>query len=204
VQVNPIYVPLPKKVKDISNDLARDLRAELASGKELVAILAGTRAAKVRQMAGGAVYLEDGSWERVHDEKLDALGEIIDEQQGRPIMVFYWYRHELERIKQRFPQARELTDIKEWNAGNIEVLLVHPASAGHGLNLQHGGSDVVWFTLPWWELFTQGNGRLARPGQREKTVMAHVLLAGETDLAIFQDLKAQEQAEAKLIETVRI
>lgn len=206
VKVNPIYVPLPPAVRKHTDELARDLRTELASGKQLVAIMSGARASKVRQMAGGAVYLADGSWEKIHDEKMDALAEIIDEQQGRPLIVFYWFRHELERMQVRFPQARTLTasNIDEWNAGKIEVLLVHPASAGHGLNLQFGGSEIVWYSLPWWELFTQGNGRLARPGQREKTVMAHVLLAGEGDVAILQHLREQEEAEQKLIQYTRI
>lgn len=207
VQVNPIYVPLPAHVKKLADELARELRVELASGRELVALLAGTRASKVRQMAGGAVYHEDGTWERVHDEKLDALEEVVEEQQGRPLIVFYWFRHELERLRARFPQARTLDDSggeDAWNRGEVEVLLMQPASAAHGLNLQFGGSDAVWYSLPWWELFTQGNGRLARPGQKSKTVMAHVLVAGEVDVAILQHLREQEAAEKKLIEFTRI
>jgi hypothetical protein len=202
VQVNEIYVPLPAGVRKLGNDLAREMRAELASGRELVAVMAGARAAKMRQLASGAVYLEDGRWEEVHSAKMDALEEIIEEQQGRPLLVFYWFRHELERMQARFPQLRTLThgNIEEWNTGKIEVLAVHPASAGHGLNLQFGGSDVVWYSLPWWELFTQGNGRLARPGQKDPFVMAHVLLAGDGDVAILQHLRECEAAERRLLD----
>jgi hypothetical protein len=207
VQINKIHVELPKEVRDLASDLARDLKVELASGAELLALSSGTRAQKVRQMAGGAVYTEGGAWERIHDEKLDALEELAGEAQGRPLLVFYWYRHELERILVRFPQARTLDDtsIDDWNAGKVEMLVVHPASAGHGLNLQFGGSDVVWYTLPWsWDLFSQSNARLARHGQKGPTVMAHLLLAGDVDLAVLQLLEEKAARELKLVSSVRI
>ncbi len=204
VVVNQVHVSLPRHVRDLSARLARELRVRLASGEDLVALSSGTLAQKVRQLAGGAVYLDGARWERVHDEKLDALAEVVDGAQGRPLLVFYWYRHELERILARFPQARAL-DADAWNRGEIEVMVVHPASAGHGLNLQFGGSDIAWYTLPWpYELFVQGCARLARPGQRERSVVANVLLAGETDLAVLQFLRERAEAEARLSAAVRL
>lgn len=207
VRVNPIRVQVDKAVAKLSEDLASEMRVWLKSGAELIALSSGTRAAKVRQMAGGAVYIDNGSWEHVHDHKLDAVQEVLDEQQGDPVLLFYWYKHELERLKARFPQAREVNaeSIDAWNRGEVELLLAHPASAGHGLNLQHGGSHVLWFTLPWsWELFSQACARLARPGQTAAEVMAHVLLAGEVDEVVLSVLREKEEEERRLLEAVTI
>lgn len=208
VRFNPIHVDLPKSVRDLSDELARELRVQLASGADLIALSSSTRATKVRQMAGGAVYLADGSWEDIHSEKLDALGDIIEELQGEPVLVFYWFKHERERLLKRFPQAREISEknIEAWNKREIEVMLAHPASAGHGLNLQFGGHNIVWYTLPWsWIFFSQSNGRLPRPGQSSPFVISHVLLAGDGDLAVYEFLLQEAaQAQRDVMEAVRI
>lgn len=212
VQVNPIYIDLPKYVKDLSAELARELRVWMKSGVELEALSTSTLATKVRQMAGGAVYIDlakgFGPWEEVHTEKLDALEDIVDELQGKPVLVFYWFKHELARLLKRFPQARVIKgklEEDEWNAGKIEIGLMHPASAGHGLNLQFGGFNQVWYTLPWsWIFYSQANGRLPRPGQLSPFVMSHCLLAGDADTAILEALRGFQRASELAKEYVKL
>jgi hypothetical protein len=208
VQLNPIHVDLPREVAKISEELARELRVELASGADLIALSSSTRAQKTRQMAGGAVYLSDGeTWEEIHTEKLEALEDLIDELQGEPVLVYYWYRHERERMLKRFPQAVNITteNVDLWNQGKLEMMLAHPASAGHGLNLQFGGHNIVWYTLPWsWIFFSQGNGRLPRPGQKSPFVMGHVLLAGESDLAVYEFLAEMKIVQERTMKAVQI
>jgi SNF2 family DNA or RNA helicase len=133
---------------------------------------------KLMQVCSGASYDDTGKWRRLHDRRLDMLAEI-HEAHDRPTLVFVSFRHEIERIKERFPSAKELTAdrIDAWNAGDIEMLIAHPASAGHGVNLQAGSDTLVWFSLPWSaELYAQANARLARQGQTG-TVTIHVLLS---------------------------
>jgi hypothetical protein len=137
---------------------------------------------KLQQVLSGAVYMGDvaGTWQLLHDTRLDALDEI-HAAHDRPTLVFVTFRHEVARILARFPYARELKAdlIDDWNAGRIEMLVAHPASAGHGVNLQYGSDTIVWFSLPWSaELFTQANARLARQGQRH-TVTVHILLSAD-------------------------
>ncbi len=205
VKVNVIEVELPRAVRELSDRLAKDLQVQLASGEDLVALSGGAVAQKVRQMAGGAVYLTTGGpWETVHDEKINALEEVVEELQGEPVLVFYWFQHERERILKRFPQAADL-DIETWNRRGQEIALAHPASAGHGLNLQTGGHNICWYTLPWsLELWQQANGRLARHGQPSPFVMAHVLLAGAADLAVLHALREKEAGQTALLDTVRL
>lgn len=210
LRVNPVHVPLPREVAKLSEDLAKDLRIQLANGADLIALSAGTRATKVRQIAGGAVYVDPVTkeWAKVHDHKLDALEEVIESLQGEPTMVAYWFGHERERILERFPHARELRtkeDERDWNAGKIEILLVHPASVGHGLNLQFGGHTIIWFTLPHsHEMWEQLNGRLARPGQVSPFTMAHILLAGATDLAVLANLEEKRTGQDRVKAATRI
>jgi hypothetical protein len=210
LRVNLIEVPLPREVEKLSEDLARELRAELPSGTELLALGASTRAGKVRQMAGGAVYIDTvrGTWESVHEEKLDALEEVVEGLQGEPALVAYWYKHERERILKRFPQARELKnkqDEADWNAGKIEILLVHPASVGHGLNLQFGGHTIIWYTIPFsHEMWEQTNGRIARPGQVSPFTMAHVLIAGPADHAVLAMLQEKREGQDRIKRAVTI
>ncbi len=134
---------------------------------------------KLQQVCSGASYNDTGTWTRLHDRRLDMLGEI-HAGHDKPTLVFIGYKHELERIRERFPYARELTSalIEPWNRGEIEMLVAHPASAGHGINLQGGSDTIVWFSLPWSaELFAQGNARIARQGQRSRTVTIHLITA---------------------------
>jgi hypothetical protein len=162
---------------------------------------------KLMQVCSGASYDDTGNWRQLHDRRLDMLQEL-HEAHDRPTSVFVTFRHEIERIRERFPFAEELTAqrIDAWNRGEIEMLLAHPASAGHGVNLQHGSDTIVWFSLPWSaELFAQANARLARQGQK-RTVTVHVLLSvGRIDeiahRVVHRRLVEQEQLIEALQET---
>lgn len=204
---NPISVELPAEVRRLGDELTHELRARLASGEDLVAISSGTRAQKFRQLAGGAVYLDEERWEEVHGAKLAALGEVLDELQGQPVLIGYWYRHERERILREFPQVRELNalNVELWNQGKVEAMLIHPASAGHGINLQGGGHNITWFTVPWsWEMYSQTCARLARHGQRSRFVMSHVLCAGAADVAVLQALHEKKWTDQRLKDYVEV
>jgi hypothetical protein len=217
LRVNEIRVPLPSRVLEMSRELADDLVTEMASGAELTAFSGNVAAMKVRQMAGGAVYLDPPTVlgeppprvrgvEHVHDEKLNALADLVDELQGAPLLTFYWFRHERERILKRFPQAVDIDApdaMARWNRGEIEMLLAHPASAGHGLNLQHGGHHICWFTLPYsLEMWKQAHGRLIRHGQVSPWVMAHVLLAGRADEVVLAALHRKRIVEDALLDAM--
>jgi hypothetical protein len=159
---------------------------------------------KLMQVCSGAVYDDHGSWQRLHDRRLDMLAGI-HEGHDRPTLVFVTFRHEMERIQRRFSVARELSPdlIEPWNAGEIEMLLAHPASAGHGINLQHGSDTIVWFSLPWSaELFAQANARLVRQGQTA-TVSIHVMLvAGKIDELAHRVVHRRLVEQDRLIEAL--
>ena len=164
--------------------------------------------------ASGAVYItdEDGqpldTWEEVHRLKLDALQEILDEQQGDGVLCFYWYEHDLVRLRQAFPFAREASEgaaLDDWCRRKVPLLLAHPQSTGHGLNLQSGGSTAAWFTLPWsHELWEQGNARLARIGQECPFVTAIPLLAGATDRMVLEVLQSKGAVQAALMSALEM
>ena len=163
---------------------------------------------KLSQLANGAVYSEDSQVARIHDRKLDALEDLIEAANGNPLLVAYWYQHDIDRIRQRFPEIRVLKsseDIRDWNAGKIHVGAIHPASAGHGLNLQAGGSTLVWFGLTWsLELYQQTNARLWRQGQKADTVVIHHLVTeGTIDERILQALKDKDRSQETLINAVK-
>ncbi len=176
--------------------------------KEIDAKNASVLCNKLSQMANGAVYTDDSEVVRIHDRKLDALEDLIEAANGNPLLVAYWYQHDIERIRQRFPDVRVLKsseDIRDWNAGKISVAAIHPASAGHGLNLQAGGSTLVWFGLTWsLELYQQTNARLWRQGQRADTVVIHHLVTeGTIDERILQALKHKDRSQESLIDAVK-
>ena len=163
---------------------------------------------KLSQMANGAVYTDDGKVAHIHDRKLDALEDLIEAANGNPLLVAYWYQHDIDRIRQWFPEVRVLKsseDIRDWNAGKIPVAAIHPASAGHGLNLQAGGSTLVWFGLTWsLELYQQTNARLWRQGQKAETVVIHHLVTeGTIDERILTALKNKDRSQESLIDAVK-
>ena len=176
--------------------------------KEIDAKNASVLCNKLSQMANGAVYTDDGKVAHIHDRKLDALEDLIEAANGNPLLVAYWYQHDIDRIRQRFPEVRVLKsseDIRDWNAGKIPVAAIHPASAGHGLNLQAGGSTLVWFGLTWsLELYQQTNARLWRQGQQAETVVIrHLVTEGTIDERILTALKNKDRSQESLIDAVK-
>lgn len=175
-------------------------------GNELDAINAAGLSNKLVQMANGAVYGEEKKVVHIHDKKLDALEDLIEGANGKPILVAYWYKHDLSRIKERFNVRNIDTteDIEEWNKGKIPVALIHPASADHGLNLQEGGSTIVWFGLTWsLELYQQLNARLWRQGQKNTVVIHHIVTKGTHDEDIIKALASKEANQSALIAAVK-
>ncbi len=163
---------------------------------------------KLAQLSNGVVYTDNGQVAHIHDRKLDALEDLIESAGGNPLLVAYWFQHDLWRMKERFPGLRVLRsseDIRDWNAGKIPLAAIHPASASHGLNLQAGGSTLVWFGLTWsLELYQQTNARLWRQGQKAETVVIHHLVTeGTIDERILQALKGKDQSQDRLIEAVK-
>ena len=176
-------------------------------GDEVTAANAGVLSGKLTQMANGAVYTDDGATLHIHDRKLDALEDIVESMNGKPLLVAYWFRHDAERIEKRVSYVRLDTDeaIARWNRGEIPVALIHPASAGHGLNLQSGGSTLVWFGITWsLELYQQTVARLYRQGQNSNTVVVqHIIAEGTIDEKILCALKRKDKTQAALIDAVK-
>lgn len=156
----------------------------------------------------GSVYTEDGDVVEIHDLKLDALDSVIEEAAGAPVLVAYSYQFDLEKLRRKYPKAEVVGEApnlqKRWNAGEIPVLLAHPASAGHGLNLQYGGCITVWYGLNWsLELYQQLNKRLHRPGQTETVVIHHIVAAGTVDERVMQVLPEKDATQDALIEATK-
>ena len=176
-------------------------------GDEVTAANAGVLSGKLAQMANGAVYTDGRTTLHIHDRKLDALEDIVESMNGKPLLVAYWFRHDADRIEKRLPCVRLDTDdvIARWNRGEIPVALIHPASAGHGLNLQSGGSTLVWFGITWsLELYQQTVARLYRQGQSANTVVVqHIIAEGTIDERILRALKRKDKTQAALIEAVK-
>ncbi|XEQ93695.1 hypothetical protein SCACP_25920 [Sporomusa carbonis] len=175
-------------------------------GKEIDAVSAAALSNKLLQMANGAVYDETGSDTQIHDRKLDSLEDIIEAANGKPVLVAYWFKHDIERICKRFPAERldSADSIKRWNAGKIPVAAIHPASAGHGLNLQAGGCSLVWFGLTWsLELYQQTNARLWRQGQKETVVVHHIIAKATIDEDVMAALVKKEVGQTALLRAVK-
>ncbi|WP_031538048.1 DEAD/DEAH box helicase [Bacillus sp. MB2021] len=205
---NVIPVELPKKAKEQYEVLEKELILSI----EETDVLAGSAAVlanKLLQMANGAVYDEDGEVKQIHDEKLKALDELIETAGGKPVLVFYGYQHDkdrllkhLKKLKPRLLQSDQ--DIKDWNQGKVQVLLAHPASAGHGLNLQTGGNIIIWFGLTWsLELYQQANARLWRQGQKQTVVIHHIIAKDTIDERVMKVLEDKDVSQAALIEAVK-
>ena len=163
---------------------------------------------KLCQLANGACYTEDGTVARIHDRKLDALEDLIESANGHPVLIAYWYQHDIQRIRQRFPDVRVLRnsqDLADWNKGKIQIAAIHPASAGHGLNLQQGGNTLIWFGLTWsLELYLQTNARLWRQGQKSETVtIHHIVTEGTIDEQILEALGRKDRTQESLIAAVK-
>lgn len=199
-------VVLSEKEKEKYEELKKDLVLALPEG-EITAANAASLTGKLSQMANGAVYADDESILEIHQKKLDALEDIIESANGKPILVAYWFRHDLECIKKRFDvrEIKTAKDIADWNNGSIPIAVIHPASAGHGLNLQQGGSALVWFGITWsLELYQQTNARLWRQGQNAETVViTHIVTKGTIDERILKALKMKDTSQSALIDAVK-
>jgi SNF2 family DNA or RNA helicase len=217
------YLKMPEKVvvstevemslaeKQKYDELKRDLVMEIGEDS-ITAQNAASLSQKLSQMANGAVYTDDKKVFAFHERKLDALEDMIEAANGKPVLVAYWFQHDLERISRRLEEKKiefEKLDSKEsmerWNAGELPVALIHPASAGHGLNLQSGGSTIIWFGLTWsLELYLQTNGRLWRQGQQDSTVVInHIITKGTVDERILQALKDKDATQEEMIAAVK-
>lgn len=207
---NRIDITLPKKALDTYKQLEKDLVIELGEN-DITAANAAVLTNKLLQLANGAIYTETKEVIKVHDEKLDRLEEIIDTSNGKPVLVFYNFKHDYERIskmldklKIKYQTLNTSKDIKSWNNGEIEVALLHPASAGHGLNLQYGGNIIVWFGLTWsLELYQQANARLYRQGQTNTVIIHHLIAKGTVDEDVMNALANKEINQNMLLEAVK-
>jgi SNF2 family DNA or RNA helicase len=203
--INEVPVGLSVNEHLIYDGFRKEMVIELAN-EEIDAVNAAVLSSKLLQMSNGAVYDEDKKVHFIHNRKLDALEDLIEGANGKPVLIAYWYKHDLERIKERFTvrEIKTSKDIKEWNHGEIPVAVIHPASAGHGLNLQSGGSTIIWFSLTWsLELYQQTNARLWRQGQNETVVIHHIITKGTIDEDVMKALKRKEKTQEDLIDAVK-
>lgn len=210
--VNTKYmVHLSDKEKKKYEDMKKELVLALPEG-EVTAANAASLSNKLSQMANGAVYADNEDVVSVHDRNLDALEDIIESANGKPVLIAYWFKHDLSRIEERltkknipFQKLDSSISMKKWNNGEIPVALIHPASAGHGLNLQSGGSTLVWFGITWsLELYQQTVARLYRQGQTSRTVtVIHILTKGTVDEKIMKALADKDTAQSALIDAVK-
>ena len=204
--MNSVIVEMGDKEKEIYDSLCDDMVVSLGNN-EIDAVNAASLSNKLLQMANGAVYGDEHSVHQIHDEKLNALEDLIESANGKPVLVAYWFKHDLARIKAKFPFVREIktdADIRAWNRGEIEVGIIHPASAGHGLNLQTGGSTLIWFGLTWsLELYQQTNARLYRQGQKNTVVVHHIITKGTIDERVLKALEKKEKTQNSLIDAVK-
>lgn len=203
--MNEVVVSLSEKEQKLYDSLKKDMVLSIED-EEIDAINAAALSSKLLQMANGAVYNDDKESIHIHDRKLDALEDLIEGANGKPVLIAYWFKHDLTRIKERF-DVREIKtgkDITDWNEGQIPIAIIHPASAGHGLNLQLGGSTLIWFSLTWsLELYQQTNARLYRQGQDSTVVIHHILTKGTIDEDVMKALKAKERIQDALIDSVK-
>ena len=205
--VNEVDVHMSESEKKKYDELKKDLVVE-----EITAANAASLCNKLSQMANGAVYTDDGRTKVFHSRKLDALEDMIEAANGKPVMVVYWFKSDLKRIEERleekgitFERLNDSESIDRWNRGEIPVLLLSPASAAHGLNLQSGGSHIIWFGLTWsLELYQQTNGRLWRQGQKSRTVViSHIITKGTIDERILRVLQGKDATQEELIAAVK-
>lgn len=206
-----LYVPqeveLSTEARGMYHIMRRDMLLPFQDG-DVDAATAAILSNKLLQMAGGAVYDENGGVKLIHDAKLEKMDQLIEEANGQPVLVFYNYKHERDRLKARYPYAVEIKDdgaIEHWDAGQVPILLANPASAGHGLNLQFGGHIIIWFSPTWnYEFYDQANKRLHRPGQTE-TVLIHILIAKGTmdERVVDVVLKNKEVGQDRLLDALK-
>lgn len=206
--VNDIPVRLSSEEMKAYRDLEKENLLEL-DGQEITALNAASVYNKLLQMANGAVYDNEGEPVELHDKKLEVLEEILDTANGQPVLVFYNFRHDYDRLMKKFRKyvprtLRGQQDIKDWNSGRIHLLLAQPASMGHGLNLQAGGHIIVWYGLNWsLELYQQANARLYRQGQKHGVIIHRIIAKGTVDEEVIKRLESKDQRQESLMEAVK-
>ncbi|WP_368271022.1 SNF2-related protein [Enterocloster lavalensis] len=206
--VNDIRIRLAPEEIQKYRELEKEKLMEL-DGQEITALSAAAVWGKLLQLANGAVYDDDGGATMLHDKKLDALEEIVEAACGHPVLVFYNFRHDYDRLMARFERLSPRTiqtsgDIRDWNAGRIRLLLAQPASMGHGLNIQAGGHIIVWFGLnPSLELYQQANARLHRQGQKQAVIIHRLITKGTVDEDVIKKLETKDQRQDSLMEAVK-
>ena len=204
--INEVQVNLSEKEMKIIDDMKKELVTKIKDD-EITASNAAALSTKLLQMANGAVYGEAGEVINIHERKLDALEDLIESANGKPVLISYWFKHDMKRISERFSvETLDSADsIKRWNKGEIPVAIIHPASAGHGLNLQTGGSTLIWFGLTWsLELYQQTNARLWRQGQKDTVVIHNIISKGTIDERVMKALKNKDNTQAALIDAVKV
>ena len=208
--LNEVTVTLSDEEREIYDAMRRELVVSL-DGEEIDAGTAAVLSGKLSQMANGAVYTEDKKVIPLHCRKLDALEDLIEAANGKPVLVAYWYKHDLDRIEERlhklhipFARADKADSLERWNRGELPVMLLHPASAGHGLNLQAGGSTLIWYGLTWsLELYQQTNDRLWRQGQQHTVVIHHIIAEDTIDERIMAALRFKDKSQTALKDAVK-
>jgi SNF2 family DNA or RNA helicase len=209
----PVPVELPEGARKVYDHLQRDMYVALDDGTEVDAVNAAALTVKCLQVASGALYREDATWEELHDVKIEALRSIIEESAGAPVLVAYHWKADLERLLKAFPKGRALDKnprtIKDWNAGKIPVLFAHPASAGHGLNLQDGGHILVFFSH-WWDLeqYQQiieriGPTRQAQAGHPRPVFLYHIIAKDTVDELVITRMKSKRTVQEVLLEALK-
>lgn len=214
------YLPMPQliindykvQMSDKEKKQYKTLAKEMVLDDEITASNAASLSVKLSQMSNGAIYADNGEVKEIHSRKLDALEDIIESANGKSVLVAYWFKHDYDRIAKRlkslycdFRKLDSAESINSWNKGEIPVALIHPASAGHGLNLQAGGNVIVWFGLTWsLEMYQQTNARLWRQGQKNDTVVIyHIITENTIDEKILKALKNKDKTQDTLIEAVK-
>ncbi len=203
--INEVPVVMDEKEMAVYDGFREDMVTKIKD-QEIDAVNAAVLSGKLLQMANGAVYDEEKRSLPIHNRKLDALEDLIEGANGKPVLIAYWYQHDADRIKARF-DVREIKtskDIEDWNAGKIPAATIHPASAGHGLNLQTGGSTLIWFGLTWsLEFYLQTNARLNRQGQKETVVIHHIIAKDTIDEDVMKALRRKKKTQDSLINAVK-
>ena len=200
-------VTLSNKERKLYDELEKYYILEDETDGTIVAQSGASLSQKLLQLSNGAVYTDDEDVRQIHDRKLDKLEEIIDEAQGQPILLFYNFKHDRARILECFDDVITLDDSNykaKWNSGKAKILLAHPASAGHGLNLQQGGHIIVWFGLTWsLELYQQANARLYRQGQEHTTIIHHIMTDNTIDQRVYKALQNKELTQDELMKAIK-
>ncbi|MBA9088799.1 SNF2 family DNA or RNA helicase [Fontibacillus solani] len=209
---NVIPVVLDEKAQKQYKQMEKELLLELDDNTEITATSAAVLTGKLLQLCNGALYDGDRNVHQIHDCKIEAFMELIEQLNGKPALVFYSYQHDRDRIHKALEKSGlRVRDLKtpqdqlDWNAGKVDILLAHPASAAYGLNLQDGGNHVVWFGLTWsLELYEQANGRLHRQGQKQKVILHHLVVQGGADEDVMAALESKAATQDKLLQALKV